>query len=130
MYALMQAILRTTQAMISNDGTFKLFGKFEQPEFQREIIEQQKPQQTTQSTPSSLPHRHETNSMQISNGNSLVEHDVVHRLELLPIGICIFLSFLAGLIAGLFSLEQLINLLSVGTIFMFYTLTLNVFMNR
>lgn len=47
-----------------------------------------------------------------------------------PIVGCLITSILAGLFAGFLSVEQMIKVLSVGTILMFYSLSLNMLILR
>lgn len=121
LFAFMHAILRTIQAM-AFDGprAFKLFAKFEQNNLLREIqLQLAKQQQQT----SPIPQRHPD------------EIDIPpqyhnHRQQQLPILGCLIFALLAGLMAALLTLEQLMNLLSIGALLMFYTLTLDIILLR
>lgn len=47
-----------------------------------------------------------------------------------PVLGCLIFSLLAAMLAALFDIKQLINLLSIGTLFMFLTLAMDVLMLR
>lgn len=124
----MHAILRTIQAM-AFDGprAFKLFAKFEQNNLLlllREIqLQQARQQQHQQQQTSSAPQRH-------SDEIDVQPQYHNHRQQQLPILGCLIFALLAGLMAALFALEQLMNLLSIGALLMFYTLTLDIILLR
>lgn len=129
LFAFMHAILRTIQAM-AFDGprAFKLFAKFEQNNLLlllREIQLQQakQQQQLHQLQTSSAPQRH-------SDEIDVQPQYHNHRQQQLPILGCLIFALLAGLMAALFALEQLMNLLSIGALLMFYTLTLDIILLR
>lgn len=99
---------------------FKLFAKFEQSNLLREIqLQQAKQQQQTSPT----PQRH-------SDEIDVQPQYHNHRQEQLPILGCLIFALLAGLMAALFALDQLMNLLSIGALLMFYTLTLDIILLR
>ncbi|XP_055301854.1 uncharacterized protein LOC129568229 [Sitodiplosis mosellana] len=105
LYAMLHAEQRVVQTMLStdaDDSTFKLFGKFGLNHLQQEIR-----QQKTTATE--------------HNGNQR------RRWET---GACLLFSILSGLLAGLFAIEHLINLLSIGTLLMLFALTIDIMILR
>lgn len=123
----MHAILRTIQAM-AFDGprAFKLFAKFEQNHLLREIQLQQAKQQQQQQ------HHHQTSSTPQRHSDEIDMQPQYHnhRQQQLPILGCLLFALLAGLMAALFELDQLMNLLSIGALLMFYTLTMDIILLR
>lgn len=125
LFAFMHAILRTIQAMAFDGPTaFKLFAKFEQNNLLREVqLQQAKQQQQQHQQTSSTPQRH-------SDEIDVQPQYHNQRQQQLPILGCLIFALLAGLMAALFALDQLMNLLSIGALLMFYTLTLDIILLR
>lgn len=103
---------------------FKLFAKFEQNNLLREVqLQQAKQQQQQHQQTSSTPQRH-------SDEIDVQPQYHNQRQQQLPILGCLIFALLAGLMAALFALDQLMNLLSIGALLMFYTLTLDIILLR
>lgn len=150
LYALLHNVMRTIQVMLSSsdadDSTFKLFGKFEvgyvQHQIRKQLMEQQ--QQLHQDHSDNRNSSNNTASITGDDGKSIDECESGcrqrngntntsssnHSRNNYAIFCCLLCSLLSGLLGGLFLVEQLVNLLSIGTLLMLYALTIDIIILR
>lgn len=132
LYALLHGIQRTIETIFSSstvdadDSTFKLFGKFDIRNLRAELqnsndAEQQSTQDNNQMVTSNIP-----NNRFGSDG----ERDLVEWQTILSLVGCLLFSLFSGLLAGLFAIEHLINIVSIGTLLMLYAITIDIIILR
>lgn len=112
LYAMLHAEQRIVETMLSTDtmdhSTFKLFEKFGLSRFEQEIRQQ---------------FHDPTEQTNRNNDNECNQRQW-------QLFFCILFSTLSGLLAGLFAIEHLINLLSIGTLLMLLALTTDIMILR
>lgn len=125
LYAMLHGVHRVLETMLStdaDDSTFKLFGKFGLNHLQEEIRQQyHHPNENT---------NWNSTSISTTNNNTRVIECNQRRRQRWQTGGCLLFSILSGLLAGLFDIEHLINLLSIGTLVMLFALTIDIMILR
>lgn len=103
----MHSILKVLHALSPTkmNSQIKLFANYHPTHLQREQQQEEQPQPST-------------------------DENQPKRVQCFPIIGCLITSVLAGLVAGLFPVDQMIKVLSVGTILMIYSLSLNMLILR
>lgn len=128
LYAMLHAEKRALQTLLStdpDDSTFKLFGKFGLSHLQQEIR-----QQFDESIVTTNRNTDTTNTSRITRTKRHRQQHHHQQLQRWRCYACLLFSILSGLLAGLFELEHLINLLSIGTLLMLFALTIDIMMLR
>lgn len=124
---MLHAVQRAVQTMLStdaDDSTFKLFGKLShlQQEIRRQFDE---PMVATNRSNDTI-----SNSSQSTRSKRHRQHHHRRQQQRWQMYACLLFSILSGLLAGLFELEHLINLLSIGTLLMLFALTIDIMILR
>lgn len=124
---MLHAEQRAVQTMLStdaDDSTFKLFGKLShlQQEIRRQFDE---PMVATNRSNDTI-----SNSNQSTRSKRHRQHHHRRQQQRWQMYACLLFSILSGLLAGLFELEHLINLLSIGTLLMLFALTIDIMILR
>lgn len=115
-----------------NASKFKLFEKFDINNLRTEL---QKPFNTDEQNRSAQCHQYQqgngsNNEMDSCTQNNCNERDSVEWQTISTLVSCLLFALLSGLLASLFAIEHLINMLGIGTLLMLYGITIDIIILR
>lgn len=122
-----QHVIQTMLSTDVNNSTFKLFGKFGLNHLKHELQRQQYDESDVHTNRSN-----DTTTTTTNHGNQIDSGKQLMRAQQRKwrTYACIIFSILSSLLAGLFAMEHLINLLSIGTLVMVFTVTIDIMILR